>query len=87
MGKVVLSFTMSLDGFIAGPNVGDEEPMGEGGEQLHHWLFDKTRKLTRKWRTDLLARRCGDPRQAHLRFGVGALGRYAVSRSKLRAHP
>ena len=32
---------MSLDGFIAGPNVSPEFPMGEGGEQLHDWLFDK----------------------------------------------
>ena len=32
---------MSLDGFIAGPNVSPEFPMGEGGEQLHDWLFNK----------------------------------------------
>ena len=32
--------SMSLDGFIAGPNVGIERPMGEGGERLHEWLFN-----------------------------------------------
>jgi len=40
MGKVTLAMSMSLDGFIAGPNVGVERPMGEGGERLHKWLFN-----------------------------------------------
>lgn len=31
--------SMSLDGFVAGPNVGVEHPLGEGGERLHEWLF------------------------------------------------
>jgi dihydrofolate reductase len=39
MSKVLLTFTMSLDGFIAGPNVGKAYPMGEGGQHLHEWLF------------------------------------------------
>lgn len=39
MGKVVLDITMSLDGFIAGPNVNPELPMGYGGLRLHNWLF------------------------------------------------
>jgi dihydrofolate reductase len=38
MGKVVLHMSMSLDGYIAGPNVGVDRPMGEGGERLHEWL-------------------------------------------------
>ena len=28
---------MSLDGFVAGPNPTLEEPLGQGGEQLHEW--------------------------------------------------
>lgn len=40
MGKVLLEMSMSLDGFVAGPNVSVESPMGEGGERLHEWLFD-----------------------------------------------
>ena len=31
---------MSLDGFSAGPNVSSENPLGEGGERLHEWLFN-----------------------------------------------
>jgi len=38
MGKVVFDISMSLDGFIAGPNDGLDEPLGEGGERLHSWL-------------------------------------------------
>jgi dihydrofolate reductase len=30
---------MSLDGFVAGPNATVAQPLGEGGEQLHEWLF------------------------------------------------
>jgi dihydrofolate reductase len=39
MSNVVLDVAMSLDGFTAGPNVGQEEPMGEGGERLHEWMW------------------------------------------------
>ena len=37
MGKVALDISMSLDGFIAGPNPTLEEPLGAGGERLHEW--------------------------------------------------
>lgn len=39
MTKVVLDMSMSLDGFIAGTNVGKEYPMGVNGENLHTWIF------------------------------------------------
>jgi dihydrofolate reductase len=41
MSKVGLDGSMSLDGFIAGPNVREAEPMGDGGERLHEWMFRK----------------------------------------------
>ncbi len=31
---------MSVDGFVAGPNPSLEDPLGEGGEQLHEWAYD-----------------------------------------------
>ncbi|QQK74867.1 dihydrofolate reductase [Salicibibacter cibarius] len=40
MGKVVVYMSMSLDGFIAGPNDSIAQPLGEGGSVLHEWLFD-----------------------------------------------
>src|ERR687894_218887 len=39
MGKILMEITMSLDGYIAGREVSDEEPMGRGGERLHEWIF------------------------------------------------
>src|SRR5712692_227161 len=42
MGKVVLDMSMSLDGFITGPNDGVERLLGDGGERLHDWIFDGT---------------------------------------------
>ena len=39
MSKVVLDVSMSLDGFTAGPDISDAEPMGEGGERLHEWMW------------------------------------------------
>jgi dihydrofolate reductase len=37
MGKLFFDISMSLDGFIAGPNQTLEQPLGEGGEELHEW--------------------------------------------------
>ena len=37
MGKVSVGLSMSLDGFIAGPNDGPGSPLGEGGERLFAW--------------------------------------------------
>ncbi len=38
MGKVAMGLSMSLDGFIAGPNDGQGQPLGEGGERLFEWF-------------------------------------------------
>jgi dihydrofolate reductase len=35
----VESFTISIDGFGAGPNQSLENPLGVGGEELHQWFF------------------------------------------------
>jgi dihydrofolate reductase len=37
MGRVSTGLSISLDGFIAGPNDGPERPLGEGGERLFAW--------------------------------------------------
>jgi dihydrofolate reductase len=39
MSSVTSNISISLDGFIAGPNQSKENPLGEGGEQLHEWAF------------------------------------------------
>jgi dihydrofolate reductase len=38
MSKVRAHISTSLDGYVAGPNQSQEEPLGEGGERLHDWL-------------------------------------------------
>jgi dihydrofolate reductase len=43
MGSVVLHFSLSLDGYVAGPAISAGYPMGQGGERLHEWLFSANR--------------------------------------------
>lgn len=45
MSGVYAQISMSLDGFVAGPNPTLEQPLGEGGEQLHEWVI-----ATEAWR-------------------------------------
>src|SRR5262245_19524164 len=40
MSHVVCTISISLDGFVAGPNQSLENPIGEGGERLHEWMFE-----------------------------------------------
>jgi dihydrofolate reductase len=37
MARLRCDISMSLDGFVAGPNQTLEQPLGEGGERLHEW--------------------------------------------------
>jgi dihydrofolate reductase len=39
MGKTIFNMTMSLDGFVAGPNDGPENGLGDGGDRLFQWYF------------------------------------------------
>ena len=39
MVKVTTGFSMSLDGFVAGPNDGPENSLGDGGDRLFKWYF------------------------------------------------
>ena len=39
MSKLRLSITMSLDGYVAGPDQSEENPLGVGGMELHEWFF------------------------------------------------
>ena len=39
MGKVSVGISMSLDGYVAGPDADLEHPLGIGGERLHEWAF------------------------------------------------
>src|SRR6516165_8725937 len=39
MNSVTCQISVSLDGFVAGPNQSLEHPLGEGGMRLHEWAF------------------------------------------------
>jgi dihydrofolate reductase len=45
MSQVTCQISISLDGFVAGPNQSNEHPLGEGAERLHEWVF-----ATEYWR-------------------------------------
>jgi dihydrofolate reductase len=45
MNSVTSQISVSLDGFVAGPNQSVETPLGDGGMRLHEWAF-----ATRAWR-------------------------------------
>lgn len=39
MSKLRFKISMSLDGFVAGPNQSVDNPLGIGGMRLHQWVF------------------------------------------------
>ncbi len=39
MNRLRVSITMSLDGYVAGPDQNEESPLGSGGLDLHEWFF------------------------------------------------
>jgi dihydrofolate reductase len=45
MSRLTSHISVSLDGFVAGPNQTLDNPLGEGGERLHDWVI-----ATRSWR-------------------------------------
>ncbi|HKH04864.1 MAG TPA: dihydrofolate reductase family protein [Acidimicrobiales bacterium] len=38
MTKVIADITMSLDGFVTGPDPGPDQGLGHGGDPLHAWV-------------------------------------------------
>ena len=38
MARLRFNISVSLDGFVAGPDQSVENPLGIGGEQLHEWV-------------------------------------------------
>jgi dihydrofolate reductase len=39
MSKLRLNITITLDGYVAGPNQSLNNPLGEGGERMHLWMY------------------------------------------------
>jgi len=78
MGKVSVGLTMSLDGFIAGPNDGPESPLGEGGDRLFDWFSggDTEYGLPGTEMMFRVSRQSAELlREAHARMGAFVTGR------------
>src|SRR4051794_15663117 len=80
MSKLILDISMSLDGYVAGPNQTLEEPLGQGGERLHEWAFSAA-----AWR-EAHGRSGGEPnldseiiQQGIDRRGASIMGRHMFS--------
>ncbi len=98
MGGVVMDMTISMDGFVIGPNVGVELPLGEGGERLHDWMADPGQggdwqqtgasAADAKVKQEVFAT-TGAVLMGRRSFdvGIGPWGGHAVSRAMLRGHP
>jgi dihydrofolate reductase len=43
MAKVISGMSVSLDGYVTGPDDSREHPLGVGGEPLHRWLWGEDR--------------------------------------------
>ena len=76
MSETIIDISMSLDGYVAGPNQRPDEPLGDGGEQLHEWAFG-----TASW-LESHGREGGETgpddefvREARTRFGSEIMGR------------
>jgi dihydrofolate reductase len=39
MSQVTCQISISVDGYVAGPNQTPDDPLGEGGERLHEWVL------------------------------------------------
>jgi dihydrofolate reductase len=77
MSRVTAEISISLDGFAAGPNQTQEEPLGEGGERLHEWVIS-----TMSWRRQhgLEGGEKGPDDEVAAEFGKG-VGAYIMGRN------
>ena len=78
MGKVSTGLSMSLDGFIAGPNDGPRLPLGDGGERLFAWYSSGDTEYTLPG-TEMVFRVSPQSaellREAHSKMGAFVTGR------------
>jgi dihydrofolate reductase len=78
MSKVVFNMTMSLDGFVAGPNDNPDNGLGDGGEALFNWYFSGDTEISLSEGTPVLK---VSPQSAEIlkeamsNYGAGVWGR------------
>jgi dihydrofolate reductase len=53
---IYVDLSISVDGFLAGPRVGVDNPLGDGGERLHEWMFaGQSATQSRAWEEERFA--------------------------------
>lgn len=78
MGKVTFNMTMSLDGYVAGPNDGPENGLGDGGGPLFNWYFsgDTDVPISDGQMTLKVSAQSAElMKEAFARYGAGVWGR------------
>jgi dihydrofolate reductase len=79
MAQVICDMSMSLDGYVTGPNDSRENPFGDGAGMLHDWIFaaatDEDRALLQQMLDDLgaivMGRRSFDKNEGDGGWGDG----------------
>ena len=99
MTMVAAAITISLDGYITGPNDGPGRGLGDGGERLHYWVFGgpwsyeaepsgEATGADKEYLDGAMARAGADRRRTGDVRGRGGVGRSEpVRRAALRRHP
>lgn len=54
MALVICDMSMSLDGYVTGPNDSRENPFGDGAQTLHDWMFDAATDADRALLNEML---------------------------------
>jgi dihydrofolate reductase len=78
MSKVIFNITVSLDGFVAGPNDSPEQGLGEGGDVLFNWYFSGDTEIVLSEGTPVLkvsAQSAELMKAAFETYGAGVWGR------------
>ena len=78
MGKVIVQLSMSLDGFIAGPNDNTENSLGDGGEYLFKWYSSGDTDF--KWPSGTMMSKVPTISAEYLREMVPAIGALVTGR-------
>src|SRR5678815_817151 len=85
MSETTSHMSISLDGFVAGPDQSLEDPLGRRGIELHHWHLDEPLHDADARARDLLLRPRGAYMMGRNMFGP-IRGPWPVSYTHLRAH-
>ena len=74
---IVSTMSISLDGFVAGPDQSLDDPIGKGGMRLHEWMF-KTAAWARREGGEAPPETSDSQVVEHMHDGVGAfiMGRH-----------